>query len=461
MKFFKISNIALKGNRADKQTARELLAGEYNLERSIASRALPMHLVGEISVSALDRKVKHGGSLSFEEAFVAMLYIIAATNSVFLKTYSSQLAKAYGMSEIGHDHAIAIGSAFLNLMALKEAYVGLTSEEIAGLVAAGLLDTVFSLDAPNGKSVLETAGMGGDRGFGSLSERKKSINVSTMSGLVLAAAGHIVAKHGSYANSTVVGSTDSLELFGADTTPRSIEHIKSMMCNGFVYLDAHLAKTLHDLSHLLMMETINHVVGPMTPPLAASVRLLKLMGVNEKVSPRAVAQAYAKLHQQGTQHNAGAIIIAGLSQESLGMSVHDLSDQALRRLTILDELSPFASLVSMTVGSTYLGDDVITPADFGISINPEHVYVAGDRAAIHAANISAISGKNPDLVRYLAMNAALGMYLEQESERHLQANSAIINREKLVVCYVRCIEIIRGGGAHDSLMRFVSASTSG
>ncbi|MFA6297143.1 MAG: hypothetical protein WC629_01125, partial [Candidatus Paceibacterota bacterium] len=306
------SNIQLTGIRHEKQIIREHIAKEsYSLSKQISSRNLPIHLLETMNVGQIDRKVKNGGSITFEEAFVGMCYVIAATNKHFLNTYQHSLGKAYGIKRFSHDRAIAVGTAFLNLMAVKESFFGLTADEISGMVSAGLMDTVMSLKH---ERILETCGMGGDKGFGEEGSRIKSINVSTLSAIVLASLGCVVAKHGSYANTTVVGSTDSLELFGANTNPLSENSlIQIWNSTNFCYLDAHLSKTLHDLSHLIMMETVNHVVGPMTPPFDSQTQVVKIMGVNEKVSPRSVALAYANLHQRSIQSNKGVFIIAGLN----------------------------------------------------------------------------------------------------------------------------------------------------
>jgi len=448
--FFTISNITLSGVRRDKQIARENLAQGYNLDQVIAERNLPVHLLGSVSVSIIDRKVKMGLNLTFEEAFVGMCYVIASTNKIFLERFGKVLGQAYGVEILSHDRAIAIGAAFLNLMALKESIFGLTSEEIAGLVAAGLMDTVFSLYIPE---VLETCGMGGDKGFGVNGSRTKSVNVSTLSSFVLAAAGCVVAKHGSYANSTVVGSTDSLELFGASTTPSSIGKIEDMLRgNKFSYIDAHLCKTLHDLSHLIMMETINHVIGPMTPPFSKGTALKKIMGVNEKVSPREVAKAYAQLDKLGIQKNAGVIVVAGLSKVVSGLP-EDLSDRQLRDLVILDEVSPFSTFISVSVGENYVGDYIITPADFGIEITPEEIQVIGNSEIIHQSNVLAIKGEHKSLADYLAMNAALGLYLSK-----YEITSSGLDRDALKECFVICRETITNGKAYENLCAFVKDS---
>lgn len=125
------------------------------------------------------------------------------------------------------------------------------------------MDTVIQIDRPH---VIETCGMGGDVGFVHNGTTKKTINVSTLSAIVLAALKYPVAKHGSYANTSAVGSTEAIELLGANTSLTSIDEVERVWeQSGFCFLDAHWCKTIHDLSHLLMMETINHVARAYEP----------------------------------------------------------------------------------------------------------------------------------------------------------------------------------------------------
>ncbi|MFA5030039.1 MAG: hypothetical protein WC495_00410 [Patescibacteria group bacterium] len=201
--------------------------------------------------------------LTFFEAFCGMCYVLAATNARFYEAVHDAFSQAY-KSPFSHEKAIACGTAFVQLMAAKESLRHLTPDEVAGIAAASMMDTVIQLKREH---VIETCGMGGDLGFVHNGIVKKTINVSTLSALVLAALGYPVAKHGSYGNTSAVGSTEAIELLGAKTSFTSLSEVETAWQNsGFIFLDAHWCKTIHDLSHLLMMETINHVAGPMSPP---------------------------------------------------------------------------------------------------------------------------------------------------------------------------------------------------
>lgn len=450
-----VSRIILSGYKLLKQKAREGLAVNYDvLSRTLDNKEL-LCLLESTTVGMLDRKVKHGENLSFEEAFCGMCSVLAATNTHFYEAYRSIFDKAYGADFTG-EKALAIASAFLNLMATKESLGCLTAEEVAGMVTAGMMDTVISLDVPR---VVETCGMGGDKGFHCLHSgiTKKTINVSTLSALVLSAVGIPSAKHGSYGNTSRVGSTEAIELFGAETSMTSEAQVMGIWREAnFCFFDAHWCKTIHDLSHLLMMETINHVIGPMTPPFSPKTEVNKIMGVNEKIHPKTVAEAYAILHQKGKQNVGGVIIVCGLDEEARG--IDPLNFAAVKEHAIMDEVSPFVSIVSATIKGEYLGTWVLSPEDFGVSIDVEKIKIVNEEKEMQEANTAALSGTDSDLADYLAVNAALGLYAMEYLSRSEAVTPSGLNRVYLRECFSRCREAISSGAAKEVLDRYVYAS---
>lgn len=450
----KISVITLNGdqNKLDSQQCRETLAANYEVGQRIEENANFLDTLSSISLSQLDRKIKHGSDLTFEEARCGMSYVLAATNAEFYRTCLPAFSKACQVN-FTPVHALAMGTAFIQLMAAKEAFNRLSPAEVAGIAAAGLMDTVVRLEF---EQVIETSGMGGDKGFPQNGSAKKTINISTLTSLVLGAMGLPAIKHGSYANTSAVGSTEAIELFGAKTRFRTKEQVIKIWkkCH-YGYLDAHWCKTIHDLSHLLKMETINHVVGPMTPPFSRHTRISKLMGVNEKIHPETVALAYNILHSKGQQNIDDVAIVCGLGKNS---EIDPGNKEAVRRLTILDELSPFSSVVSLASGEKFLGTYLTNPHDFGISLDAEKVQVTNTQEAIHQANCETLQGKNAELIRYLAMNAALGLFIS----RYLHHDDAIIhcglNRDYLRACYEQCHAVIKSGQVWDFLTNYVNTS---
>jgi anthranilate phosphoribosyltransferase len=82
---------------------------------------------------------------------------------------------------------------------------GESVEEMTGFVRAMVAHAV-PLELPAGIDVVDTCGTGGDR--------LRSINVSTIAALVVAATGAKVCKHGGRASSSAVGTADVLETLG-------------------------------------------------------------------------------------------------------------------------------------------------------------------------------------------------------------------------------------------------------
>jgi len=80
---------------------------------------------------------------------------------------------------------------------------GESPDEVAGLVAA-MLDHAEQIDVPG--PIVDTCGTGGDRAH--------TVNISTMSAMVVAGTGARVVKHGNRAASSSCGSADLLEELG-------------------------------------------------------------------------------------------------------------------------------------------------------------------------------------------------------------------------------------------------------
>lgn len=448
-----ISSIALSGVKGEKQRARELVGVKYDPTTREGVFSSLLEQLSMVTVGQLDRKVKHGENLTFDESFLGTCTVLAATNARFYAAYEHRFAAAYGT--FSKDKALALAAAYLNLMATKESLKYLTPEEIAGMAAATSMDLVLTVHL---SSVVETCGMGGDRGFVRNGERLKTINASTLSALVLSGLGLSVAKHGSYGNTSAVGSTEAIESFGANTSMRSIDEVRRIIGeSNFCFFDAHWCKTIHDLSHLLMMETVNHVIGPMTPPISSSSVLSKSMGVNEKVHPEAVAKAYGILNSTEQYTMGGVVIVAGL--DSAWSDSHSALDYgAVREHVILDEVSPFASVVAVGYGSEYRGCGVITPADFGVEIDPGSVWVENQADLILRANMDALQGTNAAYTSYLAMNAALGLFAAEYARHPDSFLHGTINARYLQECYQRCHDCIISGAARAALEKYISAS---
>jgi anthranilate phosphoribosyltransferase len=100
--------------------------------------------------------------------------------------------------------------------------------EMTGFVRAMVAHAV-PLELPTGIELIDTCGTGGDR--------LRSINVSTIAALVVAATGAKVCKHGGRASSSAVGAADVLEALGvvADLGPRGVARCIDEVGMGFCF----------------------------------------------------------------------------------------------------------------------------------------------------------------------------------------------------------------------------------
>jgi len=150
-------------------------------------------------------------------------------------------------------------SAFLVALRMK----GETVEEITG-AATAMRERVVPLDIdPAG--MIDTCGTGGDG--------RSTFNISTVSAIVAAAAGAVVAKHGNRAVSSSCGSADVLAALGVKIDMDPEEMVAVLKKTGISFL---FAPRLHPATgsvagvrRELGLRTIFNVLGPLTNPARA------------------------------------------------------------------------------------------------------------------------------------------------------------------------------------------------
>ena len=136
---------------------------------------------------------------------------------------------------------------------------GETVDEIAGLVDA-MYEHAEPLDIPG--PAVDIVGTGGDRA--------KTVNISTMSAIVAAAAGAKVVKHGNRAASSSSGSSDVLEKLGValDLSARRVAEVAEEVGLTFCFAAKfhpsmrHAATARRDLG----VPTAFNILGPLTNP---------------------------------------------------------------------------------------------------------------------------------------------------------------------------------------------------
>lgn len=274
--------------------------------------------------------------------------------------------------------------AFLMGMRVKGETVG----EIAAAVSI-LREQMVPVTAPEG--AIDIVGTGGD-GLGSL-------NISTTTALVVAAAGVPVAKHGNKALSSRSGASQVLEALGVklDLTPDEIGRTIAQAGIGFMFAPSHHPAMRHvgPSRAELGTRTLFNLLGPQSNP--AGVRRY-LLGVYDErwVEPVAAAllanraikawvvhgsDGLDEITTTGPTHVAqiegGSLTTFEITPEQFGLpraTLDDLrggdpADNAVAMHALLDgKPSAYRDIVLLNAGAALLVADKVTTIDDGIAM---------------------------------------------------------------------------------------------
>ena len=152
---------------------------------------------------------------------------------------------------------------------------GETADEIRGFAIA-MRELALHPAIPAGSPTVDTVGTGGD-GSGSL-------NLSTGTGLLAAACGARVVKHGNRSISSKSGSADMLEQLGMPLPLDERAAIKCLLAINFTFLFApafHPAmKAIMPVRTALGVRTVFNLLGPLTNPAAPPFQLIGAFSKN-------------------------------------------------------------------------------------------------------------------------------------------------------------------------------------
>lgn len=164
----------------------------------------------------------------------------------------------------GEMHAALAGALLAALRAKGE-----TADEIRGFATA-MRELAVHPQVPAGAPTVDTVGTGGD-GSGSL-------NLSTGAGLLAAACGARVVKHGNRSVSSRSGSADVLERLGMTLPLHEKQAIDCLEATGFTFLFApayHPAmKAVVPIRGAMAVRTVFNMLGPLTNPAAPPYQLI-------------------------------------------------------------------------------------------------------------------------------------------------------------------------------------------
>jgi len=263
------------------------------------------------------------------------------------------------------------------LVALREK--GPTVEEITG--AAKIMHEFVIKINTHHKFLLDTCGTGGDK--------KNTFNISTITALVAAGAGAVVAKHGNRSVSSRCGSADVLEALGVNLSmePRYLGECLDSVGIAFLF-----AQKLHPaMKHVasvrkeLGKETIFNILGPLTNPANATHQI---MGVYHRELVVPLAHVLKNLGLKK------AIVIHG-------------SDG-------LDEIT--------TTGKTYIceydGQEIVSydidPEELGFPLAKEKDLEAGDLSDNVKIFKSILGGERGPRRDIVLLNAAYALYISEQ-----------------------------------------------
>jgi anthranilate phosphoribosyltransferase len=339
--------------------------------------------------SALDALINQGRDLSADEAAEAMAAIMH-----------------------GEATPAQIG-AFVTGLRLK----GETAEEIAGLATEMRR---HSLKVQCASPVIDTCGTGGDL--------SGTFNVSTAAGLVAAAAGAKVAKHGNVAASSKSGSADVLGALGAKVvlTPEQVAVCVREVGFGFMHAQAYHPALKHAAGprRELGFRTVFNVLGPLTNPAGAEAQLLGAP------SP-ALAEKLAHV-----------LVLLG-SRRALVVHSEDG----------LDELSLSAGTLVWEVIDGGVRAFRVTPSDAGLEPAPRAAVRGGEPAANAEAMRRIFTGQEGPMRDFVLLNAAAALMVAglapdlkqgvERAARTIDSGAAIDTLER----YVRLTQTFAGDTA--------------
>ena len=218
-----------------------------------------------------------------------------------------------------------------------------TPEEMEGLLAV-MLEHATSVRVPG--PVLDVVGTGGDRAH--------TVNVSTMSAIVVAAAGARVVKHGNRAASSKSGSADVLAALGvkvdlpAEAVAPVLEQLGLAFCFAPVFHPA--LKHAADARKELGVATFFNILGPLANPARPAAALIGCA-----FEPMAPVMADV-LHRQGVR----ALVVRGLDG--------------------LDEVSTEGPTTVWDATGPRVTTTALTPETFGVPRSPLSALRGGDAA---------------------------------------------------------------------------------
>lgn len=262
--------------------------------------------------------------------------------------------------------------------------------------------------------LLDIVGTGGDC--------TNTFNVSTISSLVVAAAGVKVAKHGNRSVSSKCGSADVLEALGVklDITKEQNEKVLDEIgiCFMFAPLYHSAMKYVAGPRKQMGVRTIFNILGPLASPAYAN---LQVLGVYSEELVKPMAQVLANL---GVKH---AMVVYG--QDGV------------------DEVSLCAPTTVCEVKKAELNSFVLNPQDLGLTLCKQSDLVGGEASLNKEIALRILEGEKGPKRDMVLLNSAVALTTSLD---HMNLKDAL----------ALSAEMIDSGKAMKKLNDFVAITNS-
>ncbi|MZD06368.1 anthranilate phosphoribosyltransferase [Streptomyces sp. SID5785] len=290
---------------------------------------------------------------------------------------------------------------------------GETVEEISGLVR-GMYEHANVIEVPG--ETVDIVGTGGDGA--------KTVNISTMSAIVVAGAGVKVVKHGNRAASSASGASDVLEKLGVnlDLPPARVPEVAEEAGITFCF-----AVKFHPaLRHAgaargqLGIRTVFNLLGPLTNP--ARVRAQAVGVADPRMAP----------------------VVAGVFAERGNSSLVFRGDDGL------DELTVTGTSRVWVVRDGAVREERFDPRDVGIEPVPIEALRGGDPAYNADVARRLLDGERGPVRDAVLLNSAAALVAVRPGEGTLT--------EQIAAGMERAAESLDSGSAKGALERWVAAT---
>jgi anthranilate phosphoribosyltransferase len=296
-------------------------------------------------------------------------------------------------------------AAFVTAIRMK----GETIDEITGCAT---IMRNYGLKLKHEGDVLDIVGTGGDEAF--------TFNISTISSLVISAAGIPVAKHGNRSVSSKCGSADVLEALGVKIdipVEKSEKILKEIgICFLFAPLYHSSMKYAAPVRREIGVRTIFNILGPLSSPADAN---LQLLGVYDENLVEPMARVLANL---GVKR---AMVVHG----------HDG----------LDEVSLSAKTTVCEVNQGQVNSFFLDPHQFGFEYCKPEDLVGGDPQQNATIALSILNGERGPKRDIVLLNSAVCLYMSY-------------NNITLRECVKLAADTIDSGKAMEQLRHFIRLS---